>query len=366
MSNDEVSEPAQIYVSCAELESAMKFLIDRLGFRLDMIMPADAPRIALVSGHGIRLRLEQVAAASSRVAAITLRLPSALKNLYSEITDAPDWIVITYDEVSLQTFTLPNVIAPLISRLDGNAQWEAGRAGMTYRDLIPGRLHGEVIASHIRIVDGGPVDDYVHYHKVGMQMIYCRRGWVRVVYEDQGEPFVMQAGDCVLQPPTIRHRVLESSAGLEVIELGSPAEHETWRDHDMRLPTGAIRPERLFEGQRFVRHIAREVPWLDLMDGVRCREIDIDSATRGKAGARTIELGSPNFQSATYCSQTADFRFLFVLNGQIVLDVGDEQPIKLATDDACVLPSKSRYSLHAGTPATLLEISFPAAENARV
>jgi quercetin dioxygenase-like cupin family protein len=41
-------------------------------------------------------------------------------------------------------------------------------------------------------------------------MIYCHRGWVRVVYEDQGEPFVMHPGDCVLQPPGIRHRVLEA------------------------------------------------------------------------------------------------------------------------------------------------------------
>ena len=53
-------------------------------------------------------------------------------------------------------------------------------------------------------------------------MIYVRRGWVRVVYEDQGEPFVMHEGDLVLQPPEIRHRVLESSPGLEVIEIGAP------------------------------------------------------------------------------------------------------------------------------------------------
>ena len=32
-------------------------------------------------------------------------------------------------------------------------------------------------------------------------MIFVKAGWVRLVYEDQGEPFVMVAGDCVLQPP---------------------------------------------------------------------------------------------------------------------------------------------------------------------
>ena len=88
-----------------------------------------------------------------------------------------------------------------------------GRAGMLYRDLIPSRLGGRYIASHITIPDGGPVADWVHFHRIALQMIFVRRGWVRVVYEDQGEPFVMNAGDMVLQPPEIRHRVLESSPG---------------------------------------------------------------------------------------------------------------------------------------------------------
>jgi quercetin dioxygenase-like cupin family protein len=106
-----------------------------------------------------------------------------------------------------------------------------GRAGMEYRDLIPDRLGGRVVASHIRITRGGEVPDYVHYHKIQFQMIYCKSGWVRVVYEDQGPAFVLEAGDCVLQPPEIRHRVLESSASAEVIEVSSPAEHETWVEH---------------------------------------------------------------------------------------------------------------------------------------
>ena len=75
-------------------------------------------------------------------------------------------------------------------------------------------------------------------------MIYCHRGWVRVVYEGQGEPFVMYPGDRVIQPPEIRHRVLESSDGLEVVELGCPAEHETWVDHSWNCPTASmLRPE---------------------------------------------------------------------------------------------------------------------------
>src|SRR5262249_10794748 len=108
----------------------------------------------------------------------------------------------------------------VISRLNAaNDTWYVGRADMRYRELIPGRLGGRFIASHIRILDGGETPDYVHYQKALFQMIYCKVGWALVVYEDQGPPFALEAGDCVLQPPEIRHRVLESSAGLEVIEV---------------------------------------------------------------------------------------------------------------------------------------------------
>ena len=75
---------------------------------------------------------------------------------------------------------------------------------MYYRDLIPGRYGGRFIASHIRIPAGGPVPDYVHHHSVEFQLIFCVNGWVRVAYEDQGEPMVLNPGDCFLQPPHIR------------------------------------------------------------------------------------------------------------------------------------------------------------------
>ena len=86
-----------------------------------------------------------------------------------------------------------------------------------YRDLVPDRLGGAMIASHIRIADPGPVPDMVHYHKVGFQLIFCVNGWVDVVYEDQGDPIRLTAGSCFIQPPEIRHRVLYSGDDLEVI-----------------------------------------------------------------------------------------------------------------------------------------------------
>lgn len=133
----------QTVLPCPDLAEAIEFFTQRLGFRLEMIVPADAPRAAVVSGHGIRLRLES----------------GESEEL---LCDAGGLV---------------------ISRMNSDA-WHTGRAGMQYRDLIPGRLGGNFIASHIRIPDGGETPDYVHYHKVRFQMIYCKAGWVRVVYED--------------------------------------------------------------------------------------------------------------------------------------------------------------------------------------
>ena len=112
----------------------------------------------------------------------------------------------------------------------------------------------EVLGTIAEVVTG-PVADWAHFHELALQIIYVRSGWVRVVYEEQGPPFVMEAGDLVLQPPGIRHRVLESSAGLEVIEISCPAMHETLTDHEMQLPN-RTKPSRRFGRQRFLRHVA--------------------------------------------------------------------------------------------------------------
>ncbi len=230
---------------------------------------------------------------------------------------------------------------------------------MQYRDLVPGRLGGRLIASHIRIPEGGPVPDYVHYHRVGFQMIYCRRGWVRVVYEDQGPPFVMQAGDCVLQPPTIRHRVLEASPGLEVIEVGSPAEHETWRDHDLQLPTTQVRPGRDFAGQRFVRHQASEATWDAVdMSGVLVRDTGIAAATEGVAGARVWHVDGSGLGLPAPVAH--GWRFLFVLEGHVELRNDDAGIQALSPDDACLVIGDVTLLPTGDGGAQVLEVCMPA------
>ena len=280
-----MTQNAHVVVETDRFGDDLEVLLDELGFRVDVISPADSPATAIVSAHGIRLRLE----------ACELSRPVVLHLLTDDPGDPivlPGGSVIEFRPISTPYVLPDNRPSLAISRNSGESG--VGRAGMRYRDLIPDRWGGRFIASHITIPDAGPVPDYVHFHKIRFQLIFVKNGWVRVVYEDQGEPFVLETGDCVIQPPEIRHRVLESSGGLEVIEIGCPAEHETIADWSMSLPTGPGDPARAWDGQRFVRHIAEGAshqPWR--IDGWECRDSGIGAATDGLAGVRVARPAGP-------------------------------------------------------------------------
>ena len=98
-----------------------------------------------------------------------------------------------------------------------------------YRDLgIAAATNGLAQAHVIRLIppcDPAEVSKR-HFHDVEFQMIYVLKGWIRFVYEDQGE-HTFHPGDCVLQPPGIVHNELECSDDLEVLEIYSPAVHPT-------------------------------------------------------------------------------------------------------------------------------------------
>ena len=53
---------AEIRLPTQELRADLPFYMKELGFRLDMIFPADDPQVAVLSGHGLRLRIEKGAA----------------------------------------------------------------------------------------------------------------------------------------------------------------------------------------------------------------------------------------------------------------------------------------------------------------
>ena len=327
---------AEAVLSTSDLAADLEFLTGTLGFRLDTIFPADDPAVATLSGHGVRLRLDRAAAHGRGVVRLLCEAPGAVAGGARSLT-APGGTRIELAEAATSAVTPPTDHAFMVRRLVDGAPWVVGRAGMRYRDLIPGRLGGSIIASHIRIPDAGPVPDMVHYHTVGFQLIYCYTGWVRLVYEDQGPPFVLAANDCVIQPPEIRHRVLESSENLQVIEIGVPAEHVTTVDHEMTLPTATVRPARLFGGTTFCRSEAAAAGGRrGGFPGFEARETGIDAATKGVA---SVQVARPTGAvSGQVTSHASDILFTFVLSGSVTLHADGQGVHTIGEGDAFVVP----------------------------
>ena len=65
-----------------------------------------------------------------------------------------------------------------------------------------------------------------HKHLVSFQMYYVLNGWVKFIYEDQGE-HTFREGDCVLAPAAIKHNELSCSDDFEALEILAPADHKT-------------------------------------------------------------------------------------------------------------------------------------------
>lgn len=340
------------------LAADLSFFQDVLGFRLDTIFPADDPAVATLSGHGLHIRLDRELDVAAGVLRVLSRDPDGVANGRRELT-SPGGVRVHIVDATPQVVVPPTAHAFVVRRLKDNTPWIIGRAGMAYRDLIPGRLGGSIIASHIRIPDAGPVPDMVHYHLVGFQLIYCYSGWVRLVYEDQGPAFILAAGDCVIQPPQIRHRVLEASENLQVIEIGVPAEHITTVDHEMTLPNDVINPDHDFSGQRFCRSQLKDAVWTpSALDGFELRDTGIGAATNGVASVQVLRP-TGTAQSYEFTHQV-DIYFTFVLSGSATLNGGAHGTYALTEGDAYVVPPHTQFALDAvSQDLQLLVVSLP-------
>lgn len=351
---------AVVHMPCQTLEPTLSFFTGRLGFRVDAIFPAEDPRNAFISGHGIAIRLCVGAAGEPAPLTLLCDDPALAAGGVRELT-APNGACIRFSAAEPAMRLPPTVAERVVTRDEAGAEWTCGRAGLRYRDLLPDRHGGAFVASHIRILEGGPVNDYVHFHKVRFQMIFCRKGWVRVAYEGQTDLLLLQEGDCFLQPPEIRHRVVESSAGCEVIEIASPAEHITIADHEMVLPSPQpLPPEHDFNGQRFVHHVAAQAQWKPWrLDGFEYADTGIGAATEGLAGVREVRRSGGVLPARQHWHDT-EFCFYFVLAGQVTVRLGDEA-VTLGRDDSITLPGNDRYGLiDASADLRLLEVTLPA------
>jgi quercetin dioxygenase-like cupin family protein len=342
---------AEILLPTTDLRADLPFFTKGLGMRMDMIYPADNPAVAVLSGHGLRLRLD----AGHQAAAGHLRILTDGDSPARGTHIAPGGTVVTVDELNPPLVLPMTEHAFVVRRLADQAPWVIGRAGMEYRDLIPTRLGGAMIASHIRVPDG-PVPDMVHYHKVGFQLIFCVAGWVDVYYEDQGDKLRIHAGDCFIQPPGIRHKVLHSE-GVQVVEIGVPAEHITEIDHEMTLPTPQFRPDREWDGQRFVHSIGSQGVFAGFrIPGFEARDTTINANTRGVASvmvARPVGV-------APWTRHAGDILFTFVMSGEMTLEGDGKDPYRLTPGDAFVIPPgmATRYS-DCSADLQLMEVSLP-------
>ena len=103
------------------------------------------------------------------------------------------------------------------------------RSYAKYRDLgFAAATQGLAHAQVIRLI--GPCDpaevSKLHFHDLDFQMVYVLKGWVKTYMEGQGET-VMQQGSAWIQPPRIKHLIMDYSDDVELLEVVLPAEFKT-------------------------------------------------------------------------------------------------------------------------------------------
>ncbi len=76
--NPELVKGAEIVLPSPDLKKDLPFFLKRLGFRLDKIFPADDPSVAVISGHGVSIRLDRDAQTRC-IACVSIAM--TLKNL---------------------------------------------------------------------------------------------------------------------------------------------------------------------------------------------------------------------------------------------------------------------------------------------
>ena len=153
--------------------------------------------------------------------------------------------------------------------------------------------------------------------------------------------------------------MLESSEGLEVIEIGVPAEHLTSVDHEMELPTPHYRPEREFQGTKFVLHREAQATWEPWrIPGFEARETGIGAATKGVAGVQVARRVPGVDVPAT--AHDTDILFGFLRAGSMMLDVEGHPEHRLTAGDAFVLPPQLSVAVREPSDdLEILEVTFP-------
>jgi mannose-6-phosphate isomerase-like protein (cupin superfamily) len=110
------------------------------------------------------------------------------------------------------------------------AGFDAGlRRYAKYRDLGISAATGGLVQAHVvQFVPPCRPEEVskLHYHDVEFQMVYVLKGSIKTELEGQGA-ITMREGSCLIQPPRIRHKVLDYSDDCQVLEIVLPADFKT-------------------------------------------------------------------------------------------------------------------------------------------
>jgi quercetin dioxygenase-like cupin family protein len=101
------------------------------------------------------------------------------------------------------------------------------RRDFTYRDLGIRRATAGQAGAHVIRAENLPRGGSGrHRHVLDFQMVYVLKGRVTFWYEGKGK-VAMGPGDCVYQPPGIRHELIDWSRDMELLEITMPAAFAT-------------------------------------------------------------------------------------------------------------------------------------------
>lgn len=110
----------------------------------------------------------------------------------------------------------------------GDTAWRGDglRDFFQYKDLgIATATGGKVIAQLVRAGKAPEQGTGWRIHEAQFHMVLMLRGWARFMYEDRVT--LVEAGDCVHQPPGIRHFLFDYSRDMEYLEVVGPADFKS-------------------------------------------------------------------------------------------------------------------------------------------
>ena len=157
--------------------------------------------------------------------------------------------------------------------------------------------------------------------------------------------------------------MLECSPGLEVIEVSSPAEHETLADLELELPdAGKSDPSGTSAASASCATRPRARPSTRGASPASRRAISasrrrLDGLADARVVRRRAEPGSAA-DRAPLEAHDAELRFGFLLSGSATLHAEGRAPERLAAGDAFVIPAGHGHALReCGRDLELLELA---------